>query len=188
MSKIDYEIAEIVARNLRTLMVHYDLTVQGVEAGSHVEMHTINKILNQETNMAFRTAKRLGIFFGISPETLYSDKKIQLKSIESVSKMKAFYKENKLNNKYFTSKKKDTIFVYFLREVLLDDPNFQKPMQVRELAAYIKEKYNKTFNPKTMAKELARNYDKGIINRIDKTGTKARYHYSAKKTKSRKSK
>lgn len=183
MSEIDLDIAKIVAERLKALMQHYDLTVYGVEAGSKVEVHTITKILNLQTNMAFRTAKRLAAFFDIPPDSFFSKRVIRVKSIEKNPGMKAFYEDNPLNNKYFASRKNDTVFAHFLRTVLLEDPAFFQPMQVKEIAAYVKRTYHKTFHSKTVAKELSRTYEKGLLKRIDKTGTGSVYQYARKDTK-----
>lgn len=182
MSKIDQETAEIVAKNLRVLMQNYDLTPHGVESGAGVEVHTVMKILNCKTNMAMRTAKKLSVFFGITIDVLLSSKAIKLKKVENTPTIKKFYEENRLNKKYFESRKKENVVADFLRNILLSDPEFKDYIRAGALTTHINKTYNKSFKAKTVAKELSRLFEEGLVERRDNTGEGAVFYYRRKST------
>lgn len=182
MSKIDLETAEIVAKNLRTLMNHYDLTEHGVESGAGVEVHTIVKILDCKTNVAIRTAKKISVFFGITLDLLFSSKPLKLSKLENTPTVKKFYEENRLNKKYFESRKKENIVADFLRNILVLDPEFNHYNRAGAITEYINKTYSKSFKAKTVAKELSRLFKEGLVERTDRTGEGSVYYYRRKST------
>jgi len=180
MSKIDIETATIVADNLTSLMNHFDLTPYGVEAGADVEIHTIAKILRRTTNISTRTAKRLSMFFEITIDTLFSARPLKLKKAENVPTIKQFHVDNALNPKYFISKQKENVVAQFLRDIVIHDPILNEKKRSGIIAKHVNETYGKSFDPKTVAKELARMYEEELIDREDKTGKKSVFYYGLK--------
>lgn len=178
MSKIDHHTAQIVANNLAFLMKHYGLTVYGIEAGTGIEVHTINRILSKRTNISTGSAKKLADFFGITVDVLFSSKPIKVKKIDNTPSIKRFYEENPLNNKYFQSRQKENVVARFLRTVLVNDPYLNEGRRAGNISSHIKNLYKKDFNRETVNKELARMYQEGILQREDKTGKGSVYYYS----------
>lgn len=180
MSKIDLQTATIVANNLTSLMNHYDLTPYGVEAGAGVEIHTIAKILRKTTNISTFTAKKLSNFFEITIDALFSSRPLKLKRPDNVPTIKQFYADNVLNPKFFISKQKENVVAQFLRTVLIYDPHLNEKKRSGIIAKHINNTYGKSFNPKTVAKELARMYEEELIDREDKTGKGSVFYYGLK--------
>lgn len=180
MSKIDLETAEIVAANLSNLMNHFDLTPYGVEAGAGVEIHTIAKILRKRTNISTKTARKLSSFFGIPIDALLSSRPLRLKTAENTPTIQHFYINNQLNYKYFQSQQKENIVAQFLRSVLIHDPFLNLGQRARTITNHIATVYNKKFSAKTVAKELWRMCEEGVLEREDRTGHGAVFYYKLK--------
>ncbi len=178
MNKIDLDVAEIVANNLNLLMKKYNLTIAGLEAGAGLEAHTINRILSKTTNISSRSAKKLAEFFGMTVDIIFSNKPIKFQKLENIPALLSFYKGNHLNNKYFLSRAKENVIAHFLRTVLVHDSFLNDGKRTSEISEYIKTTYKKNFNPKTIAKELFRLSEAGLLKRDDRTGKGSVYYYS----------
>ena len=181
MNKIDLDIAAIVAQNLKTLMTHYNLTVYGVEIGTGLEVHTINKILKKRTNLSTTSAKKIAAFFDITVDVLFSGKPLKLRKIENTPTIKKFYEDYPLNNKYYITRHKENAVGQFLRKVMIGDPNFEKGQRAGKIADYIEQKYAKGFKTETVRKELERMYAEGFLEREDRSGAGAVFFYKVKK-------
>ncbi|WP_028295221.1 helix-turn-helix domain-containing protein [Olivibacter sitiensis] len=178
MSTVDINRAKIVAKNLKTLMDTYRLTVHGVEAGAGIEVHTLNRILNLNTNISPNTAQRLADFFGIGIDQIFSSKMARLRRLDQVPTLKNFYVESKLNKKYFQDRVKEDVVTEFLKAVMLLDPFFNTGKRAKEITDHINGKYDKDFNSKTVAKVLSRLWGIGLLKREDRTGKGKVFYYS----------
>ncbi len=180
MNKIDYATAEIVSKNLEFLMRHFGLTVHGVEAGTGIEVHTINRILSKSTNISTSTAKKIANLFGVTVDILFASKPIKVKGIENTPSVKLFYEENPLNDKYYQVRQKENVVARFLRSVIAKDPFLNVAQRAGKISSHIKLKYKKEFNRETVNKELARMCQEGILEREDHTGHGAVFYYKLK--------
>lgn len=180
MNKIDRNISKIVSSNLEQLMAHYDLTTYALESGAELEIHTINKILSQKTNISTYSAKKIAAFFDISIDALFSVKPLKLRKIESTPSIKKFYADNKLNDKYFKTRQEENTVAKFIRKIALTDSTFQTNRRAGKIAEYIEEKYKNGYLAETIRKELDRMYQEGTLEREDKTGAGAVFYYKLK--------
>lgn len=177
------DLSKIVATNVSDLMKQADLTNNGLAEGADLTPHTIVKILNAETNISPKTAKKLSVFFCITVSQLFSNKRIKLKKLSDITPLKEFYSNNQSNPTYFRSRAKENVVAHFLKNVFINDPFLNEGRRVKEIAKYIKEspQYKKNFSSKTIAKELDRMYESGLVRKEDKTGKGSVYYYSLPK-------
>lgn len=67
-----------------------------------------------------------------------------------------------------------------MRIIVIHDPFLDEKKRSGVIAKYVSNTYGKSFNPKTVAKELARMYDEDLIDREDKTGKGPVFYYGPK--------
>ncbi len=177
MNDVDKKIASIVSEKIKSLMKRYNLTPEGLAAGSGLDVHTVRKITGSSTNISTYSLKKISAFFDISIEAILSEKLLRLKPIKDVQNLQAFYTDNSLNPNYFEDRKNSNVVARFLRDILINDPFIKEPKRASQVYLHILNNYKKDFNQKTIAKELYRMSEENLLKHHDKTGNKKVYYY-----------
>lgn len=172
-------LSDIIAAQLKSLMLQADLTIEGLSEAAGLSTHTIAKILKGQTRVSPTTVEKLTGLFGISASALMSSDPIELAKQGHSDTLEEFFESNEANLKYFLSRAKDNVVAHFIKTVLVNDSFLNEGRRVREIAEYIRTHppYQKNFNPKVIAKVLDRLVKAGKLQKEDKTGKGSVYYY-----------
>ena len=98
--------------------------------------------------------------------------------LKDITPLYAFHTANASNLTYFRSKAKEDKVATFIREVLIKDPFLNEGRRAAQTTEYIRERYKKKFDRKTVAKALERAFESKLLKREDRTGEQSVYYYS----------
>src|SRR5690606_4537029 len=109
---------------------------------------------------------------------IFSKKPVKLGKLKDITPLYAFHTANASNLTYFRSKAKEDKVATFIREVLIKDPFLNEGRRAAQTTEYIRERYKKKFDRKTVAKALERAFESKLLKREDRTGEQSVYYYS----------
>ena len=87
-------LSDIIAAQLKSLMLQADLTIEGLSEAAGLSTHTIAKILKGQTRVSPTTVEKLTGLFGISASALMSSDPIELAKQGHSDTLEEFFESN----------------------------------------------------------------------------------------------
>lgn len=163
----------ILGSNVKNLRTDAGLTTEGLTAALEISRTSLLTLEKGEANISPRIARKIAKFFGIKIDRLYIDGRIPVS--KNLPTIKAFYKKNKDNPRFFIQRRSEYKVAAFLKTILINDPFIHTRHTIREIREYCNEKYEKKYDVFELSRELRRMYLKDIIHRERKND--AMYFY-----------
>lgn len=177
MEDKDQALAEIVAKNVKSLLTQSRITISGLAEGTSVSINHLRTIIKGEASITGRTAGKIAYFFEIEVGQLFSSAPIQLKDIELIDTIRKFYEGNSNNPQYFEDRKTEKSVSHYIENQVVPSGFLAEERSVYEVVKKVNSDSDLESTSKEVSRILTRLTAKGILEKEMIVGNKKRFKY-----------